>query len=57
MRKSEYKRVDGSASDIQARLRLRGIVCITRGWTRWAKRYLNRERRRKWKWKVEIWNE
>lgn len=47
MRKSEYKRVSGKTKWIQDRERHRGIFCISQKWHKWAKRYMNRQERRR----------
>ncbi len=47
MRKAEYKRAKNKNADIQDRLRHKGIFCISNGWIKWAKRYMNRSERRK----------
>lgn len=47
MRKAEYKRTTGKANRVQDREHHRGIYCISAGWHRWAKRFLNRQYRRR----------
>jgi hypothetical protein len=47
MGKSDYKKVNNKNIYVQDRLRHKGIFCISNGWIKWAKRYMNRSQRRK----------
>jgi len=47
LRKSEHKRTENKNAGVQDRLRHKGIYCISNGWIKWAKRYMNRSQRRK----------
>lgn len=47
MRKSEYKRTENKNAGVQDRLRHKCIYCISNGWIKWAKRYMNRSQWRK----------
>lgn len=45
----DYKKKSGKGWGIQDRLKHKGIFCISNQWIVWAKRWLNREERRKCK--------
>lgn len=53
MKKAQYKRVKGKSCDIQWRYRDKQWICISRKWIRWAKKYLNRDTRRRDKQEVK----
>ncbi len=53
MRKQGHKKIDNKGAGVQDRLRHKGVFCISNGWIKWAKRYLNRSKRRKDKQKKE----
>lgn len=53
MKKAQYRRVKGKSKDIQWQLNDRGIICLSRKWIRWAKKYLNRDTRRRDKQEVK----
>lgn len=47
MRKADYKRLKSKEKIIQWRYRDRDFLCTSHKWIKWAKKYLNRSRRRK----------
>lgn len=49
MSRAEHMKITGKENDIQERMREREWICISNGWMRWAKKYLNRVNRRKQK--------
>ena len=49
MKRAEHMKITGKENDIQERMREREWICISNGWMRWAKKYLNRVNRRKLK--------
>lgn len=49
--------INSKEYDIKYRLKHKNIFCISREWISWAKKYLNRVDRRKFKQKVRKENE
>lgn len=46
--------MEGKNESIQDRLNHKGVYCISNGWIKWAKRYMNRSVRRKERYILDI---
>lgn len=47
MKRMAHMRTTSKANYVQSRMRGRGYVCVSKDWVKWAKKYLNRNSRRK----------